>query len=131
MTWRTLPVIQYSSMIWVCQRWPWCWWDCKSRLMFMKSWWQNFDLCDIFWTLVRDGNLKKIVYVGDQNGQHFRQHLKVVINTFRLQHRCNLYQLQAFLFQFQWTSAYCRFRFMFFDWNNRFRGWFWKLISKW
>ena len=46
----------------------------------------GFDVSDIFGMLVPDVNVKKIVDVDELSGQNRHQHLKVVTNTFSLQH---------------------------------------------
>ena len=49
-------------------------------VIIFGCWWHNFDMADIFWMLVPDAN------VGDKNHQNCHQHIKVVANTFGLQH---------------------------------------------
>ena len=60
----------------------------KRRFDQMSNWWQ---WC--WWHLLNVGVQRycnTIVDAGDQNDQNCHQHLIVVTNTFRLQHRCNL-----------------------------------------
>ena len=57
----------------------------------------NLDVDDNFWILVSDTTVQKLVDVGDQNGQNRHQHVIVVTNLSRLQHRCYRLLLQVII----------------------------------
>ena len=61
-------------------------------MLVTQSWgqfWKVGDRISILVTFLNNGarrQCKKIIDVGDQNCENRHQHLKVVVNTFRLQH---------------------------------------------